>query len=149
MELFTILYAFMWIKLNLRGAAKEVFAVIFGFWQVKKEPVMISNKIIHSITGLSHATIVKSKNLLIKRNLILVHEIRWKPSTYEVVLPEDGSIVWTRPKYTSDSSTKKTGLEATPKKEISNKVEKKNKNGNRNQSIDVGDQGEFELPDQI
>ena len=116
MELFTIIYSFMAFKLNLRGAAKEVFAVIFGFWQAKKEPVTVSNKVIHSITGLSHAAIVKSKNLLIKQNLILVHEIRGKPSSYEVILPGDLSISWTRPQYTSDSSTVKTGVGATPLK---------------------------------
>ena len=149
MELFTIIYSFMAFKLNLRGAAKEVFAVIFGFWQAKKEPVTVSNKVIHSITGLSHAAIVKSKNLLIKQNLILVHEIRGKPSSYEVILPGDLSISWTRPQYTSDSSTVKTGVGATPLKIKSNKIEKKKKDGSRNQSIVVGDQSEFERPDQI
>lgn len=149
MELFTIIYSFMAFKLNLRGAAKEVFAVIFGFWQAKKEPVTVSNKVIHSITGLSHAAIVKSKNLLIKQNLILVHEIRGKPSSYEVILPGDLSISWTRPQYTSDSSTNKTGAGATPRKEKRNMVEKKKNDGSRNKSIDVGHQVEFELPDQI
>ena len=148
MELFTVLYAFMAFKLNLRGAAKEVFAVIFGFWQIKKEPVTVSNRIIHAITGLSHAAIAKSKNLLIERNLIRVREIRGKPSAYEVILPDDGSIAWTRPQYTSDSSTNKTGPGAIHQKDKRNKVEKKN-NGSRNQSIDVGHQVEFEQPDQI
>ena len=29
----------MWKELNLRGAEKEVFAVIYGFWRNKKTPV--------------------------------------------------------------------------------------------------------------
>lgn len=149
MELFTIIYSFMAFRLNLRGAAKEVFAVIFGFWKARKEPIAVSNKVIHSITGLSRAAIVKAKNLLVKRKLILVHEIRGKPSTYEVVLPEDGSIVWTRPQDSLKSSTNKTSTVATPQKVYTNKVEKQKKNGSRNQSIDVGDPDEFELPDQI
>lgn len=148
MELFTVIYSFMAFKLHLRGAAKEVFAVIFGFWQAKKEPVTVSNRVIHLITGLSHAAIVKAKNLLIKQSLIRVHESRGKPSTYEVVLPEDGSILWTRPQYTSDPSIIKTGAGAIPQKIKSNKVEKK-KNESRNQSLVVGDQSEFESPDRI
>ena len=130
----------MAFNLRLRGATKEVFAVIFGFWQAKKEPVTVSNNIIHLITGLSHAAIVKAKNLLIERNLIIVHEIRGKPSSYEVVLPEDQSASWTR-----KSSTKKTGQQTFPQKIKNNKVEKKY----GNKSIDVGDQVEFECPDQI
>ena len=149
MELFTIIYSFMAFKLSLRGAAKEVFAVIFGFWRAQKEPVAVSNKVIHSITGLSRAAIVKAKNILVKQSLILVHEIRGKPSTYEVVLPVDGSLEWTRLQNTPDSSTKKTGQGTAPYKGNSNKVEKKKKDGNRNQSIVVGDTVEFELPDQI
>ena len=135
----------MSFRLKLRGATKEVFAVIFGFWQTKKEPVTVSNTIIHSITGLSHAAIVKAKNLLIERNLIIAHEIRGKPSSYEVVLPEDASTSWTRPKSHSKSSIKKTGLDSVPQNIKIYKVERKN----GNKSVDVGDQGEFELPDQI
>lgn len=149
MELFTIIYSFMASRLKLRGAAKEVFSVIFGFWQAKKEPVTVSNRIIHAITGLSHAAIVKSKNLLIERNLIRVHEIRGKPSAYEVVLPEDGSVVWTRPQNNSDPSIIKTGAGAIPQNIKSNKVEKKKKDESRNQSLAVGDQSEFASPDQI
>lgn len=135
----------MAFRLKLRGAAKEVFAVIFGFWQSKKAPVAVPNKIIHSITGLSHAAIVKAKNVLIAQNLIIAHEIRGKPSFYEVVLPDNLSTSWTRPKSPSKPSTKKTGLDSTPQKLKTYKVEKKN----GNKSIAVGAQAEFTEPDQI
>ena len=34
--LYTIIYDFMWKDLRLRGAEKEVFAVIYGFWKKGK-----------------------------------------------------------------------------------------------------------------
>ena len=144
MELYTILYAFMATKLGLRGAVKEVFAVIFGFWQAKQEPITVPNGVIMSITGLSHASVVKAKNTLVAKKLITVNEIRGKPSIYEVVLPEDGSITLTCPPKSNKTSTLKTSPNSRPK--INNNI---GKNGNKNRPLIIGNQNEFEVPDQL
>ena len=146
MEMYTILYAFMASKLRLHGAAKEVFAVIFGFWRKKKQPVEIANSVIQNITGFSHATIIEAKNQLVSQKLILVKEIRGKPSMYEVVLPPDLSIDWTCIDYPIKVSDNQTGLENRP---ITNCKKVKNNKHHGNQSIDVGGPKEFEEPDQI
>ena len=154
MELFTTIYSFMAFKLNLHGAAKEVFAVIFGFWKTKNGPVTVTNSVIRSITGLSHAAIVKAKNYLVSRKLIIVHEVRGKPSVYEVVHPEDVPIPWTRLQDGLRSSTNETSPKSTPEKVNKYKV-KKDKNskvnnyGNHSRAIDVGSKDEFKCPDQI
>ena len=51
--LYTIIYDFMWRDLRLRGAEKEVFAVIYGFWKKGKAAVEVPVKTVMDITGLS------------------------------------------------------------------------------------------------
>ena len=86
--LYTILYDFMWKELNLRGAEKEVFAVIYGFWRNKKTPVEVPIQTTMDITGLSRTSVIMAKRVLVERKLIAAHEIRGKASRYEVLIPD-------------------------------------------------------------
>lgn len=85
--MYTIHYAFFSTKLGLRGAPKEVFAVIFSFWRTKLAPVVIANSIIKLQTGYSDSAIAAAKLLLEAKGLISITPIRGKPSQYSVNLP--------------------------------------------------------------
>lgn len=86
--LYTIIYVFMWRDLRLRGAEKEVFAVIYGFWKKGKAAVEVPVKTVMDITGLSRTAVLMAKRNLLGRKLIAAHETRGKPSRYVVLIPD-------------------------------------------------------------
>ena len=86
--LYTIIYDFMWKDLRLRGAEKEVFAVIYGFWKKGKTTVEIPIQTVMAITGLSRTSVILAKRSLIGRKLIAAHEVSGKPSRYVVLIPD-------------------------------------------------------------
>ena len=86
--LYTIIYDFMWKDLRLRGAEKEVFAVIYGFWKKGKAAVEVPVKTVMDITGLSRTAVLMAKRNLLGRKLIAAHETRGKPTRYEVLIPD-------------------------------------------------------------
>ena len=86
--LYTIIYDFMWKDLRLRGAEKEVFAVIYGFWKKGKATVEIPIQTVMAITGLSRTSVILAKRSLIARKLIAAHEVSGKPSRYVVLIPD-------------------------------------------------------------
>lgn len=67
--LYTIIYVFMWRDLRLRGAEKEVFAVIYGFWKKGKAAVEVPVKTVMDITGLGQPERLSSVWLGLKRPL--------------------------------------------------------------------------------
>lgn len=86
--LYTIIYDFMWKDLRLRGAEKEVFAVIYGFWKKVKATVEIPIQTVMAITGLSRTSVILAKRSLLARKLIAAHEVSGKPSRYVVLIPD-------------------------------------------------------------
>lgn len=86
--LYTIIYDFMWRYLRLRGAEKEVFAVIYGFWKKGKAAVEVPVKTVMDITGLSRTAVLMAKRALLKKELVAAKEIRGKPTRYEVLIPD-------------------------------------------------------------
>ena len=86
--LYTIIYDFMWKDLQLRGAEKEVFAVIYGFWKKGKAAVEVPVKTVMEITGLSRTSVIMAKRGLLKKELVAAQEIRGKPTRYEVLIPD-------------------------------------------------------------
>ena len=86
--LYTIIYDFMWRDLRLRGAEKEVFAVIYGFWKKGKAAVEVPVKTVMDITGLSRTAVLMAKRNLLGRKLIAAHEVSGKPSRYVVLIPD-------------------------------------------------------------
>ena len=86
--LYTIIYDFMWKDLRLRGAEKEVFAVIYGFWKKGKATVEIPIQTVMAITGLSRTSVILAKRSLVARKLIAAHEVSGKPSRYVVLIPD-------------------------------------------------------------
>ena len=86
--LYTIIYDFMWKDLRLRGAEKEVFAVIYGFWKKGKTMVDIPIQTVMAITGLSRTSVILAKRALLKKDLVAAQEIRGKPTRYEVLIPD-------------------------------------------------------------
>lgn len=88
--LYTIIYDFMWKNLRLRGAEKEVFAVIYGFWKKGKATVEIPIQTVMAITGLSRTSVILAKRSLISRKLIAAHEVSGMPSRY--CSPDSGPV---------------------------------------------------------
>ena len=84
--LYTIIYDFMWKDLRLRGAEKEVFAVIYGFWKKGKATVEIPIQTVMDITGLSRTSVIMAKRALLKKEIVAAQEISGKPSRYEEFL---------------------------------------------------------------
>jgi len=145
MELFTIIYAFMSHSLGLSGAAKEVFAVIFGFWKNKQAPVAVANSIVRKITGLSHSSVVDAKNKLVASKLITVQEIRGKPSLYEVHLPPNVSGILTPPDATKGASEKQTGRDIS--RIVNNSDLKNTIKTHGNKTLNVGNPEDFQRAD--
>ena len=85
---FTTIYKFMWKDLELHGAEKEFFAVIYGFWRRCKAPVEIPIRTVTEITGLSRTSVIMAKRALLKKEIVAAQEIRGKPTRYEVLIPD-------------------------------------------------------------
>ena len=124
--LYTIIYDFMWKDLRLRGAEKEVFAVIYGFWKKGKATIEIPIQTVMAITGLSRTSVILAKRSLIARKLIAAHEVSGKPSRYVVLIP--------------DPCENKTGTESERKNYKTNSYE-------RNKSNCISSCEEFDTPD--
>lgn len=145
-KMFTKILPFMSQNLGLRGAAKEVYAVIYGFWAAKGAPVEISNKVFLNITGLSRSTIALAKAKLVAANRIKIIESRGHPSRYECILFPG------MPEYeTPSKKTHQCAMNQTPSifgpKNTYNRYTKEKTNGN--QSIIIGSTEEFAQADII
>ncbi len=84
MELFTIIYAFFFEVLGLRGVKKEVFAVILGFWLVARQTVTVPYKTFRRITGGSKSVIAKAIKDLESEGLILSTHSPGKRTLYAI-----------------------------------------------------------------
>ena len=157
--LYTIIYDFMWRDLRLRGAEKEVFAVIYGFWKKGKAAVEVPVKTVMDITGLSRTAVLMAKRNLLGRKLIAAHETRGKPSRYEVLIPDPlenrtGADSERGPVQRSngDPSGNYTGADAAPKINTYKKRKNNLTNDNyesykRNESNCVSPREQFDSPD--
>ncbi len=67
---FYMVYQFFWEELGLRGANKEVYAVIFGLCSSFQGVAKVSIGDICAITGLSKLSVMKAQEYLISRGLI-------------------------------------------------------------------------------
>ena len=86
---YATVYPFFSEKLCLHGSEMLVFAVIFGFWKKRREPVPISYRRIREVMGLSRSTVGKAIQVLLARGLIdNSTSSRGKPSRYTVILPD-------------------------------------------------------------
>ena len=148
--LYTIIYDFMWKDLRLRGAEKEVFAVIYGFWKKGKTMVDIPIQMVMAITGLSRTSVILAKRSLIARKLIAAHEVSGKPSRYVVLIPDPcenntGTESERKPvqKQNGYRYQNNTGAETAPK---SNNYYKTN-SYERNKSNCISSCEEFDTPD--
>ena len=148
--LYTIIYDFMWRDLRLRGAEKEVFAVIYGFWKKGKATVEIPIQTVMAITGLSRTSVILAKRSLIARKLIAAHEVSGKPSRYVVLIPDPcenntGTESERKPvqKQNEYRYQHNTGADAAPK---SNNNYKTN-SYERNKSNCISSSEEFNSPD--
>ena len=148
--LYTIIYDFMWKDLRLRGAEKEVFAVIYGFWKKGKAAVEVPVKTIMDITGLSRTAVLMAKRNLLGRKLIAAHEVSGKPSRYVVLIPDPcenktGTESERKPvqKQNGYRYQNNTGAESAPK---SNNYNKTN-SYERNKSNCISSCEEFDTPD--
>lgn len=86
---YATVYPFFSEKLCLHGSEMLVFAVIFGLWKRRREPVPISYRRIREVMGLSRSTVGKSIRTLLARGLLdNSTSSRGKPSRYTVILPD-------------------------------------------------------------
>ena len=155
--LYTIIYDFMWRDLRLRGAEKEVFAVIYGFWKKGKAAVEVPVKTIMDITGLSRTAVLMAKRNLLGRKLIAAHETRGKPTRYEVLIPDPlenrtGADSERGPVQKSNGypSGNYTGAETAPKinnYKKNNKTELNYATFSKNESNCVSSRGAFDTAD--
>ena len=154
--LYTIIYDFMWKDLRLRGAEKEVFAVIYGFWKKGKAAVEVPVKTVMDITGLSRTAVLMAKRNLLGRKLIAAHETRGKPSRYVVLIPDPvenqtGSESERKPvqKQNGYRYQNNTSAETAPKINFNN--EKRNEtiysSYKRNQSNCISSRDQFDSAD--
>lgn len=67
---FYIVYQSFWTELRLKGAVKEVFAVIYGRCAYSGNAAEISINAIATLTGLSRQTIISSIDALVKTGLL-------------------------------------------------------------------------------
>ena len=148
--LYTIIYDFMWKDLRLRGAEKEVFAVIYGFWKKGKTMVDIPIQTVMAITGLSRTSVILAKRSLIARKLIAAHEASGKPSRYVVLIPDPcenntGTESERKPvqKQNGYRYQNNTGAESAPKINSNYKTN----SYERNKSNCISSCEEFDTPD--
>ena len=155
--LYTIIYDFMWRDLRLRGAEKEVFAVIYGFWKKGKAAVEVPVKTVMDITGLSRTAVLMAKRNLLGRKLIAAHETRGKPSRYVVLIPDPlenqtGTESERKPVQNQNGYRyqNNTGAETAPKinnyKE-NNKIELNYGTYTKNESNCISSRGAFDTAD--
>lgn len=85
---FTTLYSFMW-EIGLDGLTKEVFAVIFGFWLRKREPVYVPYSVIHRITGATPPSISAAIKRLEDYQYIKADRHTGKKTLYIIKLPDE------------------------------------------------------------
>ena len=155
--LYTIIYDFMWKDLRLRGAEKEVFAVIYGFWKKGKAAVEVPVKTIMDITGLSRTAVLMAKRNLLGRKLIAAHETRGKPSRYVVLIPDPlenqtGTESEREPvqKQNGYRYQNNTGAETAPKinnYKKNNKIELNYGTYTKNESNCISSRGAFDTAD--
>ena len=67
---FYMVYQSFWTELRLKGAVKEVFAVIYGRCAYSGNAAEISISAIATLTGLSRQTIISSIDALVKAGLL-------------------------------------------------------------------------------
>ena len=155
--LYTIIYDFMWRDLRLRGAEKEVFAVIYGFWKKGKAAVEVPVKTVMDITGLSRTAVLMAKRNLLGRKLIAAHETRGKPSRYVVLIPDPcdnntGTESERKPvqKQIGYRYQNNTGAETAPKinnYKKNNKIELNYGTYTKNESNCISSRGAFDTAD--
>lgn len=155
--LYTIIYDFMWRDLRLRGAEKEVFAVIYGFWKKGKAAVEVPVKTVMDITGLSRTAVMMAKRDLLGRKLIAAHETRGKPSRYVVLIPDPfenntGTESERKPvqKQNGYRYQNNTGAETAPKinnYKKNNKIESNYGTYTKNESNCISSRGAFDTAD--
>ena len=155
--LYTIIYDFMWKDLRLRGAEKEVFAVIYGFWKKGKAAVEVPVKTVMDITGLSRTAVLMAKRNLLGRKLIAAHETRGKPSRYVVLIPDPlenqtGTESEREPvqKQNGYRYQNNTGAETAPKinnYKKNNKIELNYGTYTKNESNCISSRGAFDTAD--
>ena len=155
--LYTIIYDFMWRDLRLRGAEKEVFAVIYGFWKKGKAAVEVPVKTVMDITGLSRTAVLMAKRNLLGRKLIAAHETRGKPSRYVVLIPDPlenktGTESEREPvqKQNGYRYQNNTGAETAPKinnYKKNNKIELNYGTYTKNESNCISSRGAFDTAD--
>ena len=157
-KLFTILYSFISSDLGLEGLAKEVFAIIFGFWlDANRTKAWVSLKTMGAITGGSRPAIIEAIKLLERKGHIAIDRSHGKHSLYSVTIDAD-IMKGFDATYSAEvvRSLNHLGVKQpnhhrlsrlTGSSKVTEPVNKNNKHGK--QSIITGNREEFEKPDRI
>lgn len=86
-NLYTVLYAFMSKTLGLKGLAKEVFAIIYGFWTAAgKTEAQVSLSVMEIISGGTRPAIIRAVQHLESIGYIHILRHPGKRSLYQVTI---------------------------------------------------------------
>lgn len=89
-RLYTVMYAFMASELGLKGLAKEVFAIIFGFWiKANRTDVRVPLRVMQKITGSTKTGICKAVRSLEKMGVLQICKTPGKRSRYMITIDAD------------------------------------------------------------
>lgn len=89
-KLYTTIYAFFFTQLGLKGLAKEVFAILFGFWMdANQSAAWVSLTTMGKITGGSRPAIVAAVKHLESVGLVKVERSPGKHSMYTVIIKDE------------------------------------------------------------
>lgn len=146
-------------KLGLRGLAKEIFAIIFGFWlSAKRSSTLIPISRMRAITGGSNPAIIEAIKNLEHKGYISVSRTSGQFSSYTVTLDasiiQDFEATFSKPVINSLNRSGVKPPNRGPLTQLTGGSKAtipvyNNSNKNGNKSINVGDKDEFKVPDQI
>lgn len=157
-KLYTILYSFISTELGLEGLAKEVFAIIFGFWlDANRTTAWVSLTTMGTITGGSRPAIVEAVKLLEHKGYIAIDRSPGKHSLYSVTIDAgimkdfddtySAEVVRSLNHYGVKPPNRHKLSRLTTRGKVIEPVNKINRHGN--QSIITGSREEFERPDKL
>lgn len=83
---FYTVYQFMSKDLRLRGAEKEVFAIIYGYARSHSGVAEVSISRMQALSGLSRETVTKAIAALIERNYLKYHDEKGKRNANRYII---------------------------------------------------------------
>lgn len=107
MACFTIIFGFMAELLHLEGYAKQIYAVIFGYWIRSRKSVSVPYSVIRKITGATDPTISTCIKKLVEVGLVAAVPKTGQRTKYDIIITDEIWAAYLRDSG-QDETTKKT-----------------------------------------